>query len=523
MADVVREIERKYEATDGTGLGGLPELGGLPGVASVVDKEPFELDATYYDTEDQRLAQGHVTLRRRVGGQDAGWHLKLPADPKDPGVRDEVHAPVADELPAALASLVRSRVRGEPLLPVMRLRQRRTVRELRDADGVPLAEVGVDEVRAERYGPGGGTAAWTEIEAELGQGQDPALLDAIDARLRDAGLRRSSAPSKLRRALDETAPKAEKKHRKHRKSRRKGPPELDGARGETAADVVMAYVRAQVTAVVELDPAVRRDVDDSVHRMRVATRRLRSAFRSYGAVLDRSVTRPVGEELKWLAAELGVDRDREVLTARLAERLAEVPRPLRLGPVSGRLRTFSHARRTGSRRHLLAVLDGARHLELLTTLDALAVHPPLRVKSAAKPPEEVIRKAVRRDYDRLAAHIGEALAAPPGDERDLAVHEARKCAKRARYAAEAARPAFGRDAKRFVSRMTELQELLGDHQDSVVARLALRDLAGQAHAAGEPSFTYGLVYAREREIAAEREAALPGLWSAIMRDAASFP
>ncbi|GAA2089072.1 CYTH and CHAD domain-containing protein [Streptomyces albiaxialis] len=521
MADVVREIERKYEAADGARLDGVPELGGLPGVASVVDKEPFELDATYYDTEDQRLARGHVTLRRRMGGHDSGWHLKLPADPKDPGVRDEVHAPMADELPASLAALVRSRLRGEPLLPVMRLRQRRTVRELRGEDGITLAEVGVDEVRAERYGPGGGTAEWTEIEAELGQGQDPVLLDAIDVRLRGAGLSRSSAPSKLRRALDETAPKAEKKAEKKGKKQRgkKGAPEPV----PTAADVVMAYVRAQVTAIVELDPAVRRDVEDSVHRMRVATRRLRSAFRSYGAVLDRDVTRPVGEELKWLAAELGVDRDREVLTARLAERLAEVPRPLRLGPVSGRLRTFSHARRTGSRRHLLSVLDGARYLELLTTLDGLAAHPPLREKTAAKPPEEVIRKAVRRDYDRLAAHIGEALAAPPGDSRDLAVHEARKCAKRARYAAEAARPAFGRDAKLFASRMTELQELLGDHQDSVVARLALKDLAGQAHAAGEPSFTYGLAFGREREIAAEREAALPGLWAAITRDAASFP
>ncbi|MDJ1130378.1 CYTH and CHAD domain-containing protein [Streptomyces iconiensis] len=507
MVDVVREIERKYEPEDGGRPAALPDLDGLPGVDSVAEDEPVALDATYYDTEDQRLAATGVTLRRRTGGGDEGWHLKLPADPGDPGIRDEIQAPPADELPLALAALVRSRVRSAPLVPLLRLRQRRTVRRLLDAEGGTLVEVGLDEVSAERYGPGGRTAEWTEVEAELGQGRDPALLDAVEARLTadGSGLRRSSSPSKLRRALTETAPGGN------------GVPVPEVTL--TAGDVVLRYVRTQVSAIVELDPAVRRDVYDSVHRMRVATRRLRGAFRSYGRVLDRTVTDPLGEELKWLAGELGADRDQEVLTARLTEHLTVLPKVQQLGPVRGRLRTFTHARRTGSRRHLLAVLDGARYLALLEALAALLAHPPLRAP-ATREPGAVLARAVRRDQDRLARHIGEALAAPPGPGRDLALHDARKAAKRVRYAAEAARPVFGREAKRFASRITELQELLGDHQDSVLARTALRDLALQAHEAGEHSFTYGVLYAWECERAAARETELPVLWSAILREPA---
>ncbi|NGN69136.1 CHAD domain-containing protein, partial [Streptomyces sp. A7024] len=286
----------------------------------------------------------------------------------------------------------------------------------------------------------------------------------------------------------------------------------------TAGDHILDYLRAQVTAIVELDPAVRRDLPDSVHRMRVATRRLRSAFRSYRKLLDRAVTDPVGEELKWLAAELGIDRDREVLTGRIQAGLDGLPRHLAVGPVRGRLRTWSAARRQGSRRRLIAVLDGKRYLALLDTLDALLAEPPLR-PAAAKPPEAVIPDVVRGDFDRLAGFVADALARPSSAEKDLAMHEARKAAKRTRYSAEAARVPVGKPAKRFAARMTEIQELLGDHQDSVVVREALRDLAAQSAAAGENAFTFGLLYGREEARSAECERELPGLWERVSEPA----
>ncbi|MEW2065560.1 CYTH and CHAD domain-containing protein [Streptomyces sp. NPDC007346] len=494
MADTKREIERKYEATDATRL---PDLSRVAGVGRVVQRGVTELDAVYHDTADLRLAAGSLTLRRRTGGADEGWHLKFPVAT---GIRDELHEPLADTLPRSFAALLRSRLRHDEPAPVVRLLTSRDVRHLTAADGTLLAEVAVDTVCAERLaGEGtGATATWTEIEVELADDGDPAFLDAVEKRLRKAGVRPSDSPSKLARALAETTPVREGKGRK------KDAP-------HTAGDHVLAYVREQIQAIVDRDPAVRRDLPDSVHKMRVATRRLRSAFKTYRTILDREVTDPVGAELKWLAGELGVDRDQEVLDDRLTTRIEELPGTLVLGPVRGRLKIWSAARRTGSRRKVVAVLDGDRYLALLDTLDALSADPPLR-PAATRAPAEALPRAVLKDYKKLARRMDRALEQPPGPERDAAMHEARKAAKRARYAGDAARPALGKPAKRFAKRMKAVQSVLGDHQDSVVARDALRTLAIQSHAAGETAFTWGLLYGREEASAEARERELPEVW-----------
>ncbi|WP_052866884.1 CYTH and CHAD domain-containing protein [Streptomyces niger] len=508
MADTVREIERKYEA-NGTGLptGGLPDLTGVDRVASVADRATVTLDATYYDTPDRRLARDGITLRRRTGGDDAGWHLKLPVAAH---VRDEIRAPLAATVPRALRGLLRSRTRGAALVPLVRITTRRATRQLRAADGTVLAEIATDQVRADRPTGPGRTAEWAEIEVELTTGGDTALLDAVETRLLRAGLRPASAASKAARALHETAPEGEREAAAPeggaRSSAATGPP--------TAEQAVLRYLARQVRDLVELDPAVRRDLPDSVHRMRVATRRLRSVLRSYATVLDRSATDPLGAELKWLAAELGVGRDAEVLAARLQEAMAALPKELRPGPVRTRLRTWTQAHRKGPRKHLLAVLDGDRYLALLNALDALLADPP-RARAAGRPAAHVLPKAVERDFRRLAGHVETALAALPGPDRDLALHEARKAAKRTRYAAEVGRVELGRPAKELVKRMTQLQELLGDHQDGVVAREALRALAAQAHAAGENAFAYGVLYGREEARATALERELPALWDTL--------
>ncbi|BCL20413.1 CHAD domain-containing protein [Streptomyces tuirus] len=501
MAETKREIERKYESDES----GLPDLTGAGGIAAVVDKGVAHLDATYYDTGDERLAASSVTLRRRTGGSDAGWHLKFPIAP---GVRDEIHAPLSDTLPDDLAALVRSRVRDSELLPVVRLRSARDVRHLLDADGRLLAEVSVDTVHAERLTGRGGEAQWTEVEVELADGGDPALLDKVEKRLRKAGVRPSASPSKLARALEETAPG----------KRRKSP---HVRRPVTAGDHVLAYLRTQRDAIVELDPAVRRDIEDSVHSMRVATRRMRSTFKTFGTILDRAVTDPVAAELKWLAGELGLDRDREVLTGRLTAAVDEVPDGLVRGPVTERLHSWSSAEHGGARGRLLGVLDSRRYLALLDTLDALIADPPL-LKAAGKAPRKPIAKAVRKDFRKVSGLIGQAADLEPGTDLDVALHEARKKAKRTRYAAEAAEPVLGKPAKTMVKSMKALQNLLGEHQDSVMARKALRELSAVAHAAGESAFTYGLLHEREEQRAVRVEAELPGFWAGIKDGAADL-
>ncbi|MFB8442529.1 CHAD domain-containing protein [Streptomyces niveus] len=515
MADTKREIERKYELPvrpaggDGGSLPGdgralLPDLTKVRAVSAVTAGGVTELDAVYHDTSDLRLTADSLTLRRRTGGADEGWHLKFPVGD---GVRDEIQAPLSDTLPDELAALVRSRVRGTRLTPVVRLRTSRATSLLVDKAGRTLAEVALDTVHAERLlagsgsGAGARTADWTEIEVELADDGDPALLDAVEKVLRKAGVRPASAASKLARALAETAP-ATTSH-KAAKTPERGP--------VTAGDHVLAYLREQAGAIVSYDAAVRRDLPDSVHQLRVATRRMRSAFRTYKKVLDRDASRPIGAELQWLAGELGVDRDHEVLAERLTERVGAHDTTLLLGPVHARLRIWDADGRTDARAGTLAVLDSARYLRLLDSMEALLADPPL-LDGAGRKPAKALPRAIVKDYERLAGRVEHALTLAPGEERDLALHDARKAAKRARYAADAAVPALGKPAKRFSKRMKAVQSVLGDHQDSVVARDALRDLAIKAHAAGESAFTWGLLYGEEEARAADRERELPRVW-----------
>ncbi|MEU6892144.1 CYTH and CHAD domain-containing protein [Streptomyces sp. NPDC046557] len=518
MADTKREIERKFEFTSAAGKAAgpstakgpakagakrLPDLTGTAGITAVRRQGTVTLDAVYYDTPDLRLAADGLTLRRRTGGADEGWHLKLPVAP---GIRDELKAPLGDTtVPRSLASLLRSRTREAQLVPLVRLVSRRKVKHLLDTDGTLLAELSTDTVTAER-GPAG--AAWTEVEVELADGVDPALLDAVEKTFRKAGLKVSDAPSKLARALAETgaapAPRPE-----------------PGPADDSAGAHVLAYLRAQREALITQDPAVRRELPDSVHQMRVATRRLRSALATYSPVLDRTATDPLRAELRWLAGELGADRDQEVLRERLRTRLGEVDVTLLLGPVRARLRVWDTARRAETRLRVLAALDSQRYLTLLDSLDALLADPPLR-RAAARPAEKVLAKAVRRDHDRLARRIERALTQDPGHPRDLALHQARKAAKRARYAADAAAPALGKRAEHLAKATKKVQTLLGDHQDSVVAREALRGLAVQAAGAGETAFTWGLLHGREEALAERYERELPKVWAKTSRSGAAF-
>jgi inorganic triphosphatase YgiF len=206
VPDSSLEIERKYAVDAGFVL---PDLSAVPGVAAVTGPHTYHLTAVYHDTPGMRLAAARVTLRRRTGGADAGWHLKLPAGA---GARREVHAPLGPEgedVPAELASLVSEQAGGEPLRPIARLQTTRTVRHLLDSAGQVLAEVADDEVTGSLPGQGSSktegprnpvawpaAVAWREVEIELAHG--PAgLLDAAGRLLLEAGARPSPAASKL--------------------------------------------------------------------------------------------------------------------------------------------------------------------------------------------------------------------------------------------------------------------------------------------------------------------------------------
>lgn len=481
MAATAQEIERKYEAGPAVTLPGLSDV---QGVGQETDLPSEDLSAEYYDTDDLRLIRAGVTLRRREGGHDAGWHLKLPAGTD---TRREIRLPLgeAGHVPAELAALVRGWTRGADLGPVAQIGTIRQRRALLDGQGESLAEIATDDVSAQSMGESTTLSRWQEIEVELtGGGQD--LLNAIDERLRQAGMQPAGHSAKLARALAGRLPEAAE------------PPRLFP--GSPAIQVVLAYSAAQLAQIQATHAQVHRDEPEAVHDMRVATRRLRSTLKTFKHVLAGLVSGPdagpdlgaLRAELKWLADVLGEARDNEVLEAELKGRLGELPAELVLGPVQARVTGHFAPRAASARESVLEALESARYLSLLDALTALVSMPPSgagdRTAATALP------RAVRRAYRKLGRRAAAAAAASDGSARDTALHETRKRAKEVRYAAECAAAALGKDAAKLAKQAKKLQSVLGDQHDAVVARALTRDIAIRAHLAGESTFTLGIVH-----------------------------
>jgi CHAD domain-containing protein len=265
-----------------------------------------------------------------------------------------------------------------------------------------------------------------------------------------------------------------------------------------AGEVLLAYLDASTARLTALDLAVRGDKPDAVHQMRVTARRLRAVLQAYPAILREPDTRHLRAELQWLGGMLGASRDAEVLAGHLHAGLAAVPTELVLGPAQARISIHFAPVEQKARRELLDALDSERYRELRAELGRLLDSPPL-TPEAAEPAGTVLPQAVRSATRRANRRMRRARRAPAG-RRDVALHEARKAAKRARYAAEVAAPTLGKKrgkkARRFVKRMKQVQSVLGDHQDAVLARAAARDIGVQAHLAGENAFSFGLLHER---------------------------
>jgi len=354
------------------------------------------------------------------------------------------------------------------------------------AAGQQLVEVVDDQVEGVVLDADVAPLRWREWEAELGSGPR-SLLDDVERLLLDAGATRSGSGSKVGRVL----------------AARPAAPTSPAwwtsttSRRSTAGEVVQQHLREQVDELVARDPQVRRDLPDAVHKMRVASRRLRSALHTFRPLLDRAQTDPVRVELRWLAGVLGAPRDAEVMHARLRALVAAEPDELVLGPVLSRVDRVMGARYRSAHDAALRELDGARYLALLDALDALATTPPFGERAGGST-SDVLAPLVRRSWSRLDRAMRDAERMGPGAEQDERLHDSRKLAKVVRYAAESVAPAFGRPATRFADAIADLQKVLGDFQDGVVTRDALRELGAASSRSGENGFTFGRLHALEQ-------------------------
>ncbi|WP_161800982.1 CHAD domain-containing protein [Kitasatospora griseola] len=275
---------------------------------------------------------------------------------------------------------------------------------------------------------------------------------------------------------------------------------IDGSAG----DVLTARLREQTARLVALEPDVRADRPDAVHQMRVAARRLRSALRTHRRHLAGDHT-GLEDELRRLGRSLGRARDAEVLGERLLTQARQLPDGGDRERVLAELATWNSRETREARTAALAALDSQRFRDLLTALTALAENPPLSAR-ATKPAGPEFTRLLRHEHRRTAERLAAAEHAPEGPAREHALHDARKAAKRARYAGETA----GRPARGFTRRMRALQDVLGRHQDAIVAREAVRGLS-------DGGFGYGVLFGRQMGEAAFARELLPGAWERAAR------
>jgi len=455
------------------------------------------LSATYYDTADLRITRAGASLRYR---DPEGWTVKLPRPDGDDEIlsRDEHHVGGSPEAPPdAVLDLVHSLTRGSSVAEVATLVTNRTTVLLHDAQGVGLGEVVNDlvEVMFPDRDPLASPVSFGEVELELSAAATNTHRTAVVARLHSVDAGPIDPTPKIVRALGNAATR---------------PPDVRvpafGGDAPSIEDVVRTAIATSVDRLIRYDPAARLGADpEGVHQARVATRRLRSDLRTFRSVLDEQWATSLSDELRWLGEVFGAVRDADVLLERLDAKVVELPEIDRV-PAKRLLDRLRNDHEQGRGRMLLA-LRSDRYDALLDRAVAAADRPRFLLRVDDTDDVDALRQLARRPWKHLARDV-DALSDNPSD---LALHGVRIRAKRARYAAEAVAPAFGKPARSFARAVTRLQDVLGEHQDAIIAAEWLRRAAASTDDEST-GFAAGQLAAIEHRDAERARRAWPDAW-----------
>jgi CHAD domain-containing protein len=472
---VKRTLERELKLDVEPGFR-LPSLPGRP-LASRT------FISRYHDTPDHRLARRGVTLRCRIERRRPLWQVKLPRE----AARLEVEVPGSpSRLPDELGRLLRAYTRGAALGPIASLRTRRVGVLVRDGRR-PVAEVVLDSVavldgqRVKRR--------FREVEIELTDAGDTEDMERIAGLMRKAGAAESAGTPKVFRALGldlsvETDPA--------------GSP-------DTPLGRVLAAMARYLQAVYAHDPGTRLGADpEELHQMRVSVRRLRAILRAARPMFAPKPIKAVRDELKWLGSMLGGPRDLDVMRAHLRKELRQLEPQDRNAGRSLVRRLDKEG--TKPRQELLAALDSPRYFALLDSVEDTISNPPVADADVS------LTDVATGEWKKLRKTV-KALSPEPTDAE---LHEVRIKAKHARYAGELAASEQGHAAVRFVDRVKKLQDILGEHQDAVVAETRLRELARDAPAP-RPGFVAGLLVERQHARRQAAREAFEEMWPEIER------
>lgn len=464
------ERELKLQAPPGFVL---PDL---PGTAI----EPRRFTSTYFDTSDLLLASQSITFRRRVENRRGLWQLKIPKA----AARLELEERGGPRKPPeSMMKLLVASLRGGELLPVAKIRTLRTGVAVRDEERGDLAEVVFDSAQVLQ----GGRIAnrFSEIEIELLQGEE-ADLKWLASILKNAGASVGDQTPKAFRALNLVPPKQEGGNR----------PDSDIARLQSA-------IGEQFKLVVAHDPGTRLGTDpEDLHQHRVGIRRLRSLLWSAKGMLDPEWTDSLRSELEWIGDEMNPVRDLDVMIPYLRADLEQLApdEAAELEPFIKQL----EAEREAARSTMLAALDEARYLALLNVLEEAT----RTIK--VQPQEATLRDGAVKAFRRMR-RAANAMQEPLEDEP---MHEVRRLAKKARYSAEVVKG--GGKVGKFLSKIKDLQDILGDHQDAVVAEQRISDQLRTAEGS-KAAFALGRMAERQafKKHACRKD--FPSAWQAVER------
>jgi CHAD domain-containing protein len=482
----------------------IPDLIGAGSVAEVQPMPTQELRATYYDTVDRRLARWGITLRHRTGEGDApAWTLKLPKPTAAvSGVMPSSRAEMIVEgspgdIPAELVDLVTAHVRSHPLSAAAVLATRRAGWRLLAGDGHPVAELTNDEVTVLDGDDIRSRFSELELEAREATLDD---LAAVTDRLLAAGAVGAEPIPKAVRALGPTAT---------------GPPDVvvpAFGPADPAGWAVRAALADGLLRILRHDPGTRLGSVEDLHQMRVGVRRLRSDLRTLRPMLGPDWAPGLDTDLSTLADRLGTVRDLDVLIGRMGSTHGDLAAPLEP------LLIDLQQRHADARSALLEELRSDRYAQVLERLVVLARDPELGPDS--REPSGVVLPLLAQDaWKRLARRADPvAVAEDPTDEE---LHRVRIATKRARYAVETAarglEPDRAESARAFAVELGTFQDLLGRHQDAVVAA----DVAHRAAEANEGDLAFivaaGRVMEREVQAARVERRRLARAWAELRR------
>lgn len=493
MPSRTSELELKFTAPADFAA---PSLASRAGIGNVIELPALNLVADYYDTDDLRLARAGVTLRYRTGDAiDAGWTVKLPT--KDtPALRDEVlFAGARGGVPEEARRLVTVFARGAELLRVAKLRTKRLRWSLRETSGRELAELTDDRVAVldgRRI-----TQRFRELELEA-RAADRAELRPIELVLSQLGAVHTAQAPKAVQALGPGA------------AERSDIPEPQPVSpGNPVSEAVAAAMAAATHRLMTHDPRARLHDAEGVHQMRVSARRLRGHLRTFSSLVEPAWSRNTINELRWLARALGIVRDLDVLLGKLRDAAD-------MGTQIAPLLAALEGRQSTARRSLERVLQSERYIALMERLIQAANAPPLNESAS-----ESCRSALPRFVGETWALLANAVKDLNEDLTDDGYHQVRIHAKRARYAAEAAAPCLGRraggDSLRFALHAEEVQNVLGERQDSVVLRQTLLDEAAKRSSDGPFNLAAGRLVERQNQSIAACDVKFREVWRALNR------